>query len=72
MRRGVHRRRVCSHLVATCASLAVLRGVVIRRAVNERDGHSDDECESEAGEFEVTHHERKAVPFQLRTSDADA
>ena len=64
--------RICGHLMATGAALAVLRRVVIRRRVSEGDAQSGDRCEDEANELEDAHHERKAVPFQLRMSEADA
>lgn len=63
---------VRGHLMTTGAALAVLRGVIVRRRVGERDGESRGGCEDKAGEFEKSHHERKAVPFQLRMSEAEA
>ncbi len=72
MWRAMDGARICGHLVTTGATLAVLRCVVVRRAVSECNGQDCDRCENEASELEVAHHERNAVPFQLRTSEAEA
>ena len=72
MCRAMDGASICGHLVTTGAALAALRGVVIRRAVYEHDGQARAERDNEADKFEVAHHERNAVPFQLRTSEAEA
>ena len=60
------------HLVAACAPLAVLRCVVVRRAVDACDAEERAACEQECERLEQAHHERNAVPFQLRRSEAEA
>ena len=72
VRRRVDGIRIGSHLVATGAPLAMLRGVVVRRAIDESDRESSAKCDNQPRDFDETHHERNAVPFQLRTSEADA
>jgi hypothetical protein len=72
VRRGMHRAGKRSHLVATRASLSMLRGVVVRRTIDKRDAQSRGGRDEKASEFKDAHHERNAVPFQLLSSDAEA
>ena len=74
---GPMRRRVYSagkrcHLVATRAALTVLRGVVVGRTIHQNIRESRNERSGKDDYFEDTHHDRKAVPFQLLISDAEA
>ncbi len=70
--RGVDCICVVGHLVTAGAALSALGRVVIRRAIYTRYAQERDTCEQECESLEQAHHERKAVPFQLRTSAAEA
>ncbi len=63
---------VCGHLVAACTTLSALRSVVIRGAIDASDAEERNACEQKCESLEQAHHERNAVPFQLRTSASDA
>lgn len=70
--RRVNSAGVCGHLMATGAALSALRGVVVGSAVDEGDRQCRNNGNSQGSKFDESHHERKAVPFQLRTNAAEA
>ncbi len=52
MRGAVEDSGVRRHLVAACTARAVLRGVVVRRAIDASDGQRSDECDGQDSQLE--------------------
>ncbi len=72
VRRGMHGAYIGGHLVAVCAALAVMHGVVIGSAIGCANSKQDHRRDGDGRKFQVILHDRNPVPFQLRTNAAEA
>src|ERR1039458_5653354 len=68
----MHRADVRRHLMAACATLPILRRVVVRRTIGAPNYKQGRYAKADRHKPEEGLHDLNPVPFQLRTSSSDA